>query len=88
MVLLEWKTKFGDNFGIRYDFDPRVLLLDRDGVIRLRHRGAMTDRALARVLTVAAELDAPAAPRGGSRGRLHGPSLAAPHAGAPGLATR
>lgn len=57
LVLLEWKTAFGDAYGIPYDHDPRVIVLDRAGRIRKWFRGGMNDAALADVINLLTELN-------------------------------
>src|SRR5687767_1470897 len=56
LVLLEWKRKFRDDFGIPYDHVPRVVVLDRDGVVQTATKGAMTDTALLQVMSLAESL--------------------------------
>lgn len=56
LVLLEWKTKFRDDFHIPYDHIPRVIVMDGRGIIRSWHEGAMNDQALLQVMTTAQKL--------------------------------
>lgn len=46
-VLIEWAMKFADALGIPKTDDPVILALDDKGVVRWRHRGAVTPGALA-----------------------------------------
>lgn len=48
-VLLEWYTVFADTWGVPLHDEPTVMILGSDGVLRHKHRGAMTKRALKRV---------------------------------------
>lgn len=52
LVMLEWESAWGVLYGIPYDLEPRIMVLDRDGIIRLRHTGNMTDEALIEVLNL------------------------------------
>jgi hypothetical protein len=57
LVLLEWKTHFGDIFGIPYDHDTRVIVVEPSGTIRHWYRGAMTDEALSKVVTLVSDMN-------------------------------
>jgi hypothetical protein len=46
-VLLEWYTVFADSFGIARDDDPRLVVMDRRGIVRLLLRGSLTAQRLA-----------------------------------------
>ena len=49
-VLIEWTFQFATDYGIPYDHDIRVLVVDPEGTIRYRHRGNMTDASLVQVI--------------------------------------
>ncbi len=46
-VLLEWYTVFADSFGIARDDDPRLVVMDRHGIVRLLLRGSLTAQRFA-----------------------------------------
>lgn len=48
-VLVEWYTVFADTWGVSKHDEPVLFLLDRRGVVRFRHRGPVTTRALSRL---------------------------------------
>ena len=50
-VAFEWTFQFATDYGIPYDHDIRVLVVDRSGMITFRHRGNMTDKSLVEVIT-------------------------------------
>ena len=45
-VLLEWYTAFADSYSIPVDDEPRLLVLDRHGTVRLVLRGVLTTERL------------------------------------------
>lgn len=63
LVLLEWGTEFGVRYGIPKDNTARVLVGDRQGMIRAKYEGTMNDERLVEVLNLvtALEHEAPAA---------------------------
>lgn len=48
-VLIEWRDRFARQFDIPKDRKPTVLVLDSQGILRWKHRGALTPDALARL---------------------------------------
>ena len=57
LVLLEWKTRFGDVFDIPYDHSPRVIVVDQAGRIRKWYQGEMNDHALVEVINLVTDLN-------------------------------
>ncbi len=57
LVMLEWETAWGVLYGIPYDFETRIFVIDRKGIIRKRHLGEMTDESLVEILNLLAELE-------------------------------
>ena len=57
LVLLEWKTRFGDVFKIPYDHSPRVIVVDQSGRIRKWYQGEMNDDALVEVINLVTDLN-------------------------------
>lgn len=56
-VLLEWYKVFANAYGIPRDDDPRVLVLDRSGVVRLALRGKLEPSRLAQAAKAIALLE-------------------------------
>lgn len=43
-VLVEWFTVFADTYGVGKSDLPTVFVMDRQGIIKWRHQGALTDK--------------------------------------------
>jgi len=56
LVLIEWKTAFGEAYGIERDDIPRVVVIDRKGIVRAWYVGAMNPSTLGDVLSDVAAL--------------------------------
>lgn len=48
-VLVEWRDGFARAYGVPKDDTPTVIVLDSNNVVRFRHRGRLTQRAMEQV---------------------------------------